>query len=148
MTASELSLDLVLTTAPDFHDNYPYILALQRDGTLVVVGTLAPFAKPTDNSKVAIQRWSVARSLIGGVAETPEVLDFCAEHGTQAEVPVDRLQMEWGNVLRSGFKTIYVASPAIVERGKEDGRIGAEGEPCESDALRSIRRPQRSDGWP
>ncbi len=73
MTAAELSLDLVLSTVPDFHDNYPYILALQRDGTLVVVGTLAPFAKPTDNSKVAIHRWSVARSLISGVAETQEV---------------------------------------------------------------------------
>jgi len=88
MTAAELSLDLILSTVPDSHDINPYILALKRDGILVVVGTLAPFAKPTDNSKVAFHRRSVAGSLIGGIAETQEVLNFCAEHGIQAEVQV------------------------------------------------------------
>jgi len=88
MTAAALSLDFILSTVPDSHDINPYILALKRDGTLVVVGTLASFAKPTDNSKVAFLRRSVAGSLIGGVAETQEVLEFCAEHCIQAEVPV------------------------------------------------------------
>jgi len=88
MTAAELSLDLILSTVPDSHDINPYIQALKRDGTLVVVGTLAPFAKPTDNSKVAFHRRSVVGSLIGGVAETQEVLEFCAVHGIEAEVEV------------------------------------------------------------
>jgi len=88
MTATELSLDFVLSTVPDSHDINPYVQALKRDATLVVVGTLAPFSKPTDNSKVAFHRRNVAGSLIGGIAETQEVLNFCAEHGIQAEVEV------------------------------------------------------------
>jgi len=88
MKAAELSLDLILSTLPDSHDINPYILALKRDGTLVVVGTLAPFAKATDNSQVAFHRRSVVGSLIGGIAETQEVLEFCAVHGIQADVQV------------------------------------------------------------
>ena len=88
MDAAELSLDLVLSTVPDTHDINPYVRALKRDGTLVVVGNLGPFAKATDNSQVAFHRRSVAGSLIGGIAETREVLEFCAAHGIQAEVEV------------------------------------------------------------
>ncbi len=88
LQALALTFDLILSTVPDAHDINPYIPTLKRDATLVVVGALGPFAKPTDNSQVAFHRRSVAGSLIGGIAETQEVLDFCATHGILPEVEI------------------------------------------------------------
>lgn len=88
MQHRDKAFDLMLSTIPEAHDVNPYIPLLKRDATLVVVGVLTPFAKPTDNSGVAFYRRSLAGSLIGGVAETQEVLDFCGEHGITADVEV------------------------------------------------------------
>lgn len=78
--------DFVLSTIPDAHDINPYIGLLKRDATLAVVGTLVPFTKPTDSAEVAFHRRSVAGSLIGGIAETQEVLNFCGRHNITADV--------------------------------------------------------------
>jgi len=86
MQAHERACDFILSTVPEAHDLNPYVKTLKRDGTLVVVGVLTPFAKPTDNSEVAFHRRSLCGSLIGGIAETQEVLDFCGSHGITAEV--------------------------------------------------------------
>jgi uncharacterized zinc-type alcohol dehydrogenase-like protein len=60
---------------------------LKRDCTLVVVGALEPLA-PVNNQEVAFHRRRVAGSLIGSIADTQEVLDFCAEKGIGPEVEV------------------------------------------------------------
>jgi uncharacterized zinc-type alcohol dehydrogenase-like protein len=88
MDKLELAFDFVLSTIPDAHDINPFVKLLKRDGTLTLVGALQPFAKPTDNSEVAFHRRCVAGSLIGGIAETQEVLDFCGAHGITADVEV------------------------------------------------------------
>jgi uncharacterized zinc-type alcohol dehydrogenase-like protein len=88
MEQLELKFDFVLSTVPDAHDINPYAKLLKRDATLAVVGTLVPFSKPTDNSQIAFHRRTVAGSLIGGIAETQEVLDFCGQHNITSDVEV------------------------------------------------------------
>lgn len=81
MKAAESSLDLILSTIPQPHDVNPYTELLKRDGVLTIVGCIAPLTKPLDVSKMIMDRRILATSLIGGIAETQEVLDFCAKHG-------------------------------------------------------------------
>ena len=92
MAAAELRFDLILSTLPDPYDINPFVKLVKRDGALVVVGVLAPYEAPLDNSEVAFHRRTVTGSLMGGIAETQEVLDFCAEHGITADVEVIPIQ--------------------------------------------------------
>jgi alcohol dehydrogenase (NADP+) len=91
MSEPLLSFDFILSTVPQKHDINAYIKLLKRDRTLVLVGALEPMA-PVDNSQVAFHRRSVAGSLIGGIAETQEVLDFCAEHGIAPDIQTIRAE--------------------------------------------------------
>jgi alcohol dehydrogenase (NADP+) len=86
MANLELKFDFILNTIPDKNDINPFVKLLKRNGVLVTVGLLAPYAKPIDNSEVAFHRRTVAGSLIGGIKETQEVLDFCAEHRIYPDV--------------------------------------------------------------
>ena len=88
MAQHENTLHFILSTIPDAHDINPYVQLLKLDGTLTIVGELGPFKKATNNQQVAFHRRSVAGSLIGGIPETQEVLDFCAAHDITAQVQV------------------------------------------------------------
>lgn len=92
MEAAELSFDLMLVTIPDPFDINPYVSLLKRDGALVTVGLLGPYKAPLMNMEVAMQRRSISGSLIGSLAETQEVLDFCAEHRIAPEVEIINIQ--------------------------------------------------------
>ena len=92
MKEAELSFDFILSTIPDPYDINEYIELLKRDGSIVVVGVLAPFSKATNNMNVALHRRTVSASLIGGIAETQEVLDFCAEHNIMPDVELIPMQ--------------------------------------------------------
>ncbi|QJW98344.1 NAD(P)-dependent alcohol dehydrogenase [Frigoriglobus tundricola] len=105
------SFDFLLSTVPESHDINPYVKLLKRDGTLALVGALGPFAKPTDNSEVAFHRRTVAGSLIGGIAETQEVLDFCGTHGITADVeviPIESINDAFKKVKKGGVRYRYV----------------------------------------
>jgi uncharacterized zinc-type alcohol dehydrogenase-like protein len=72
------------------HDLNPYVNALKHDGTLILVGLLEPVEPSLDAGAVVFRRRRVAGSLIGGIAETQEMLDFCAEHGITCDIePLD-----------------------------------------------------------
>jgi len=88
MQRLELTFDFMLSTIPDAHDINPYIKLLKRDATLAVVGLLTPFANPTENGQVAFHRRCIAGSLIGGIKETQELLNFCGEHNIISDVEV------------------------------------------------------------
>lgn len=92
MTANELTLDFILITIPDKFKIDPYVTLLKRDGHLVTVGLLGPYDGPLDNQEIAFHRRSVSGSLIGSIAETQEVLDFCAEHNILPEVQMIDMQ--------------------------------------------------------
>jgi uncharacterized zinc-type alcohol dehydrogenase-like protein len=85
----EASLDFLLSTIPYAFDMKPYLALVKHDGTMVTVGMLVPSPpEGIDFGAVSMKRVSIAGSLIGSIAETQEVLDFCAEHGITAEVEV------------------------------------------------------------
>ncbi|MBC7805711.1 MAG: zinc-binding dehydrogenase, partial [Akkermansiaceae bacterium] len=85
MAAQEARFDFILDTVPKKHDINPFIQCLKRDATIALVGALEPL-EPVNNQQVAFYRRNVAGSLIGSIAETQEVLDFCAAHNIAPDV--------------------------------------------------------------
>ena len=82
------SLDLILSTIPVSHDLNPYLRLLRLDGSYVILGAIEPLREPIDGGLVARRRLSVTGSMIGGIPETQEVLEFCAQHGIASDVQV------------------------------------------------------------
>lgn len=80
------SLDYILDTVPVEHDLNPYVGCLAVDGTYLLVGQLTPFEPTLEAMPLIMGRRAIMGSLIGGIAETQEVLDFCAEHGISCDV--------------------------------------------------------------
>ena len=88
LRAAARSLDLILSTIPTTHDLMPYLRLLKRDGAYVVLGAIEPLREPIHGGVLAGNRINVTGSMIGGIPETQEVLDFCAEHGIAADIQV------------------------------------------------------------
>jgi alcohol dehydrogenase (NADP+) len=86
LAASAGRFDFVLDTIPVAHDLNPYVAALKRDGTLILVGMLAPTDPPVHTLPIVFARRRIAGSLIGGLPETQQMLDFCAEHSIACEI--------------------------------------------------------------
>ena len=86
MEAATGRFDFILDTVPVAHDLNAYVNALKRDGTLILVGMLAPTDPPLQTGPLVFARKRMAGSLIGGLPETQEMLDFCARHGIGCEV--------------------------------------------------------------
>ena len=78
--------DLVIDTVPYDHDLNPYVSTLAVNGTLVLVGYLGPLAKALNTVPLVVRRKAVAGSVIGGIPETQEMLDFCGKHGITADI--------------------------------------------------------------
>lgn len=92
MQASAGSFDLIIDTVPYVHDLNPYVPTLATDGTLVLVGYLGPLEPMLNTAPLVLGRKAVAGSLIGGIAETQEMLDFCGLHGITADIEPIRIQ--------------------------------------------------------
>ena len=88
MKQHERSLDFILSTIPEPHDVNPYMTLLKRDGTLTVVGCIAPLSKVVDLSKMIPDRKSLGTSIIGSITETQEVLDFCSKHNIVSDIKI------------------------------------------------------------
>jgi uncharacterized zinc-type alcohol dehydrogenase-like protein len=76
----------ILDTVSARHDYNAYLGLLRRDGTMVLVGIPEP--SPLAAGPLVMGRRRLAGSLIGGIRETQEMLDFCAEHGVAADIEV------------------------------------------------------------
>jgi alcohol dehydrogenase (NADP+) len=79
MAGAASAFDVVVDTVPMRHDVNPYLTLLGRGGTLVLVGAIEPI-EPVHGGLLMRNNRSLTGSLIGGVAATQELLDFCAEH--------------------------------------------------------------------
>jgi D-arabinose 1-dehydrogenase-like Zn-dependent alcohol dehydrogenase len=77
-------------TVPEKHDINLFIELLKRDATICVVVCLAPL-EPDNNMQVAMHRKAVVGSLIGNLADTHEVLEFCAEHSIGPDVELIKI---------------------------------------------------------
>ena len=91
MTAAQSSFDFLLNTIPVGHDVDPYMALLKRDSTMVVVGAVEPLKK-VSGIPLIFRRRSMAGSLIGGIPETQEMLDFCGKHNITCDIEMVAIQ--------------------------------------------------------
>ncbi len=111
------SFDFILDTISADHDINAYINLLRRDGNLTLVG--AP-AKPLAVAAFGLLfgRRSLSGSLIGGIAETQEMLDFCGEHGITSDIEVIKIQdinEAYERMLKSDVKYRFVIDMASLK---------------------------------
>jgi uncharacterized zinc-type alcohol dehydrogenase-like protein len=90
MEKAASSFDLIIDTVPVKHDITPYMPLLDIDGTLVIVGQLGQLDEPS-TVPLLLGRRRVAGSPIGGIAETQEMLDFCARKNILPECEMIRM---------------------------------------------------------
>ncbi len=81
------TFDFMLSTIPEKSDLAPFVPLLKRNRSLIIVGALEPLA-PFNNMVMASHRNTVGGSLIGSIAETQEVLDFCAAHNVAPDIQI------------------------------------------------------------
>lgn len=131
MKSNESSLDFILSTIPQPHDVNPYTMLLKRDGVITIVGCIAPLTKPIDLSKMITDRRTLSTSLIGGIAETQEVLDFCSEHSIVPNtklIPVDRINDAFDEIDRGEIDFRYVIDMSTIQAKHEEkslaGKLG------------------------
>ncbi len=115
MAAHGRSFDFILDTVAASHDLDAFTNLLKRDGTLCLVG-VPEHPHPSPSVAVLIfGRRSVAGSLIGGIAETQEMLDFCAERGIVSEIemiPVQAIDQAYDRMQKSDVKYRFVIDSA------------------------------------
>ena len=92
MSAVAQRFDFILDTVPHPHDLNPYLSTLKRDGAMVLVGVLQPIEPALHGGSLIGGRKSVAGSSIGGIAETQEMLDFCAAKGIVSDIEMIKIQ--------------------------------------------------------
>jgi uncharacterized zinc-type alcohol dehydrogenase-like protein len=85
------SFDFILDTVSAEHDLNTYIALLKRDGTMTLVGA-PPMPLPVSSFGLIFGRHQLAGSGIGGIRETQEMLDFCAEHGITSDIELIQIQ--------------------------------------------------------
>ncbi len=101
------SLDFILDTVAASHDLDALLSLLKRDGALVLVGAPEKPHPAVAPGNLIFKRRQLAGSLIGGIRETQEMLDFCAAHGIVAEVeriPIQKIDEAYERMLRSDVK--------------------------------------------
>lgn len=86
------SLDFILNTVAASHNLDAFLNLLKRDGTMTLVGAPdSPHPSPTVFNLI-FKRRSLAGSLIGGIQETQDMLDFCARHGIVSDIEMIDIQ--------------------------------------------------------
>ncbi|MGA1878150.1 NAD(P)-dependent alcohol dehydrogenase [Azospirillum sp. 11R-A] len=115
MAAHAKSFDLILNTVAAPHDLDAFLVLLKRDGTMTLVGApAAPHPSPNVFNLITKRR-SIAGSMIGGIPETQEMLDFCAEHGITADIELIRagdINAAYERMLKGDVKYRFVIDNA------------------------------------
>ena len=111
------SFHFILDTVSAPHDLNAYLNLLRRDGTLTLVG--APEKDPSITVfNLIMKRRQLAGSLIGGIKETQEMLDFCSDHGITSDVeviPIQKINEAYERMLRSDVKYRFVIDMASLK---------------------------------
>jgi uncharacterized zinc-type alcohol dehydrogenase-like protein len=111
------SFDFILDTVSAEHDLNAYIALLKRDGTMTLVGA-PPTPTPVLGFGLLFKRRQLAGSLIGGIRETQEMLDFCAEHGITSDIELIRIEQineAYARLLKSDVKYRFVIDMASLK---------------------------------
>lgn len=115
MKAHRGSFDLIINTVAASHDLDAYTSLLRRDGALVLVGVPEHNHPSPQFASLIFRRKSIAGSMIGGIAETQEMLDFCAEHGIVADIemiPIQQIEDAYARMTKSDVKYRFVIDSA------------------------------------
>ena len=115
MEAHVGTFDFILNTVAASHDLDAYTHLLKRNGTMTLVGVPENPHPTPDFSALIFKRRSIAGSLIGGIAETQEMLDFCAEKGIVADIemiPVQKIDEAFDRMQRSDVRYRFVIDSA------------------------------------
>jgi uncharacterized zinc-type alcohol dehydrogenase-like protein len=117
MKAHAGSFDLILNTVAVSHSLDAYTALLKRDGALVLVG-VPEHPHPSPNvGNLIFKRRAIAGSMIGGIAETQEMLDFCADKGIVADIemiPMQQIDAAYERMLKSDVKYRFVIDSATL----------------------------------
>lgn len=119
MKAVRNHFDLIIDTVPYVHDLNPYVGTLGLSGTLVLVGYLGPLQDMLNTVPLVLGRRSVAGSVIGGIAETQEMLDFCGQHGITSDIETIAIQDindAYERMLKSDVKYRFVIDIASLKQ--------------------------------
>lgn len=115
MAAQQNSFDFILNTVAAPHDLDAFLTLLKRDATMTLVGAPATPHPSPQVFNLILKRRHLAGSLIGGIAETQEMLDFCAAHGIAADIeliPIQRINEAYERMLKSDVKYRFVIDMA------------------------------------
>jgi uncharacterized zinc-type alcohol dehydrogenase-like protein len=100
----------ILDTVSATHDYNAYLGLLKRDGTMVLVGA-PPEPSAVSAFNLIFGRKRLAGSLIGGIRETQEMLDFCAQHGVASDIeliPIQQINEAYERMLRGDVRYRFV----------------------------------------
>ena len=110
MAEAASGFDLIIDTVPVKHDLGPYLPLLDVDGTLVIVGHLGALAEPT-SVPLIMGRRRIAGSPIGGIAETQELLEFCARKNVLPDceiITMQQINAAWARMERADVRYRFV----------------------------------------
>ncbi|MGH7510502.1 MAG: NAD(P)-dependent alcohol dehydrogenase [Gemmatimonadales bacterium] len=116
------SFDFILDTVAAPHDLDAYLSLLRRDGTLCLVGVPDRPHPPPSAFALISRRRQLAGSVIGGIRETQEMLDYCAEHGIVSEIeiiPIQQINEAYERMLRSDVKYRFVIDLASLTQERQ-----------------------------
>ncbi|HBC82791.1 NAD(P)-dependent alcohol dehydrogenase [Pseudescherichia vulneris] len=117
MQAHTKSFDFILNTVAAPHNLDAFTALLKRDGTMTLVGAPATPHPSPEVFGLIMKRRSIAGSMIGGIPETQEMLDFCAEHGIVADIEMihaDEINEAWERMIKGDVKYRFVIDSATL----------------------------------
>ena len=118
MAAHAGSFDFILNTVAAPHDLDAFLVLLKLDGTMTLVGAPASPHPSPGVFNLIMKRRRLAGSLIGGIRETQEMLDFCAAHGILSDIEpirMDEIETAYDRMLKSDVKYRFVVNMATLK---------------------------------
>ncbi len=113
------TFDFIIDTVAAPHDLDPYLNMLKRDGVMCLVGAPATPHPSPGVFNLIMKRRQLVGSLIGGIPETQEMLDFCAEHGIVSHIemiPIQDINVAYERMLKSDVKYRFVSDMASLAK--------------------------------
>ena len=123
MAAANRTIDLIIDTVAAPHDLNPFFRTLRVDGALFQLGLPSDAMPPVNPGALIRRRIAYAGSLIGGIAETQEMLDFCAEHGVVADIEVvaaGQLNEAYDRMVAGDVKYRFVLDTSTLQAAAEE----------------------------
>lgn len=111
MQAHQNSCDLIINTVAACHDLNPFVELLKRDGTMILVGAPEHDHPSLQVFGLIFKRRRLAGSLIGGIKQTQEMLDFCGQHDITSEIeliPMQKINVAYERMLKGDVKYRFV----------------------------------------